>query len=123
MASMTRTRSLRTRAWSLAVLIFFLIILLGLFSVWRLDDYHIIVGDIRERYLPNTQFIGDLNNYTSDYPATEAAALLASTPAEIDESKREVEQLDSLVTLAMHNFEHVRNDAATNELYGVFVAK
>jgi two-component system, OmpR family, sensor kinase len=120
---MTRTRSLRTRAWSLAVLIFLLVILLGLFSLWRLDDYHIIVGEIRERYLPNTQFIGDLNNYTSDYPAAEAAALLASTPAEISESKREVEQLDSLITLAMHSFEHVHNDATTNELYRVFVAK
>jgi two-component system OmpR family sensor kinase len=118
---MTRFQSLRTRAWSVAVLLFLLVILLGLFSLWRLDDYHIIAGEIRERYLENTQFLGDLNNFTSDFRAAEAAALLASTPYEVSENAREVNQLDDRITLAKHSFEYVRNNEATTGLYADFV--
>jgi len=117
------TWSLRTRAWSLAALVFLLVMLLGLFSLWRLDDYDIIVGEIRERYLQNTQFLGDLNNFTSDFRAAEGAALLASTPVEVDDNAKELERLDHLVTLAEHSFEHVRNDATTEGLYADFAAK
>jgi two-component system, OmpR family, sensor kinase len=117
------TWSLRTRAWSLAALVFLLVMLLGLFSLWRLDDYDIIVGEIRERYLQNTQFLGDLNNFTSDFRAAEGAALLASAPSEIDDNAKEIERLDHLVTLAEHSFEHIRNDAATNERYADFAAR
>jgi two-component system OmpR family sensor kinase len=119
----TGIRSLRARAWSVAALVFMLVILLGLFSLWRLDDYQIIVGEIRERYLPNTQYLGDLNNFTSDFRAAEATALLASTPFEIGENKKEIERLDHLITLAEHSFERVHNDADTTELYSEFVAK
>ncbi len=98
------TWSLRTRAWSLAALVFLLVMLLGLFGLWRLDDYDIIVGEIRERYLQNTQFLGDLNNFTSDFRAAEGAALLASAPSEIDDNAKEIERLDHLVTLAEHSF-------------------
>ena len=123
LTSLMKFRSLRARVWSAAILVVLLVISLGLFSLWRLDDYHIIVGEIRDRYLPNTQFIGDLNNYTSDFPAAEAGALLASTPSEVVESVREIERLDNLVTLAEHSFEHVANDAITTVLYSDFAAK
>src|SRR5579863_4447215 len=114
---MTGFRSLRTRAWSVAALVLTLVMLLGLFSLWRLDDYQLIVSDIRERYLENTQFLGDLNNFTSDFRAAEAAALLASTPVELDKNKKEIGQLDDLIGLAEHSFEHVRNDPPTTVLY------
>ena len=96
-ALMIRIRSLRARASSIAVLIFLLVILLGLFSLWRLNDYHIIAGEIRERYLANTQFLGDLNNFTSDFRAAEATALLASTEFEARENGEEVQRLDNLI--------------------------
>ncbi|HXC26465.1 MAG TPA: ATP-binding protein [Stellaceae bacterium] len=120
---MTGFRSLRTRAWSVAALVLTLVMLLGLFSLWRLDDYQLIVSDIGERYLENTQFLGDLNNFTSDFRAAEATALLASTPVELDKNKKEIGQLDDLINLAEHSFEHVRNDAPTTVLYADFVAK
>ncbi len=120
---MLRTLSIQARAFSVAVLVLLLIVLFGVFSLWRLDDYQIIVGEIRERYLQNTQFLGDLNNSTSDFRAAEAAALLASTRAEVEENKREVEELDRLIALAEQSFEQIRNDAAVNGLYADFVAK
>ncbi len=122
-ASMLRTLSIQARAFSVAVLVLLLIVLFGVFSLWRLGDYHIIVGEIRGRYLQNTQFLGDLNNSTSDFRAAEAAALLASTRAEAEENKREVEELDRLIALAEQSFEQIPNDAAVNGLYANFAAK
>jgi two-component system, OmpR family, sensor kinase len=116
-------RSLRARAWSVAVLIFLLVILLGLFSLWRLKDYHLIVGDIRERYLQNTQFLGDLNNATSDFRAAEATALLASTPFEAAENTEEIARLDKLIDLTERSFERVPNDDAIGHLYADFLTK
>jgi two-component system, OmpR family, sensor kinase len=120
---MLQTPSIQVRAFSVAVLVLLLIVLFGIFSLWRLDDYHIIVGEIRERYLQNTQFLGDLNNSTSDFRAAEAAALLASTRAEVEENKREVEDLDRLIALAEQSFEQIHNDAVVNGLYADFAAK
>jgi two-component system, OmpR family, sensor kinase len=123
LTAMILFRSLRARAWSAAVLIFLLIILLGLFSLWRLEDYHLSAEDIRDRYLQNTQFLGDLNNSTSDFRAAEAAALLASTPFEVTENTEEISRLDRLIMLAQHNFERVPNDDATGHLYVDFLTK
>jgi two-component system, OmpR family, sensor kinase len=122
-ASVMPSLSIQARALSVAVLVLLLVVLLGLFSLWRLDDYHIIVGDIRERYLQNTQFLGDLNNSTSDFRAAEAAALLATTASEIDENEQEIKQLDRLITSAERSFEHVRNKPIVNGLYADFAAK
>src|SRR5277367_3893830 len=116
-------RSLRARAWSAAVLIFLLVILLGLFSLWRLEDYHLFAEDIRDRYLQNTQFLGDLNNSTSDFRAAEAAALLASTPYEVRENTEEIGRLDALISLAEHSFEHVPNAPEIGALYADFAVK
>jgi two-component system OmpR family sensor kinase len=120
---MTPLRSLRARALSAAIFIFLLVVLLGSFSLWRLEDYHIIAGEIRERYLRNTQFLGDLNNFTSDFRAAEATALLASTEFEVRENGEEVGRLDNLITLAQHSFERVPNDPAVNQLYADFLTK
>jgi two-component system, OmpR family, sensor kinase len=120
---MTPFRSLRARASSVAVFILLLVVLLGAFSLWRLDDYHVSADKIRERYLQNTQFLGDLNNFTSDFRAAEATALLASARYEIDENEQEIAQLDNLIARAQHNFEHVANDDEVVALYTVFLAK
>ena len=122
-AAMAPIRSLRARVSSVAVLIIALVILLGAFSLWRLEDYNIIAGEIRERYLQNTQFLGDLNNSTSDFRAAEAASLLASAPAEARENTDEVSRLDNLITLAEHSYEHVSNEPDVDALYADFAVK
>ncbi len=121
--TMTQARSIGFRFSSVFFLVFILVVVLGLFSLWRLKDYHVIASDIRERYLRNTQFLGDLNNFTSDFRAAEGTALLTSTPAESLANQQEVEVLDRRITLAQHSYEHVRNDATESELYADFAAK
>ncbi len=120
---MAQFQSLRGRVSSIAGVIFVLVAFLGLFSLWRLQDYHTIAGEIRERYLQNTQFLGDLNNFTSDFRAAEAASLLTSSTDEARENGDEVERLDHLISLAMHSFEHVANNQDVRALYTDFVAK
>jgi two-component system, OmpR family, sensor kinase len=122
-ALMAPIRSLRARASSVAVLIFLLVILLGLFSLWRLQDYHLIAGEILQRYLQNTQFLGDLNNSTSDFRAAEATALLASSPLEVHQNDEEVARLDKLIALAERSFEQVPNDPDLRQLYTNFLTK
>jgi two-component system, OmpR family, sensor kinase len=120
---MKQLRSLRAHVSSIAGLVFILVALLGLFSLWRLQDYHTIAGEVRDRYLQNTQFLGDLNNFTSDFRAAEAASLLASSADEARENGVEIDQLDHLINLAMHSFEHVANNQDVKALYADFVAK
>jgi two-component system OmpR family sensor kinase len=120
---MSQLRSLRARVSSIAILIFLLVALLGLFSLWRLQDYHIIDGEIRERYLKNTQFIGDLNNFTSDFRAAEAASLLSTSQRDAQENAAEILRLDNLITLAEHSFEYVANTAEVDALYADFATK
>jgi hypothetical protein len=60
------------------VLFFFLLtIILGLFSIGRLTDFNRVSADVRDLWLPNTRFLGDLNNFTSDFRAAEGTNLLA----------------------------------------------
>src|SRR5208282_2605746 len=120
---MAPLRSIRARFSSVFILVLLLVVVLGLFSIWRLEDYHVIVAGIRDRYLPNTQFLGDLNNFTSDFRAAEATALLSSTQSEISANQKDVEQLDRLITLAQHSYEHVPNAAVESRLYVDFAGK
>ena len=54
--------------------------------------------DVRDRWLPNTRLLGDLNNFTSDYRTAEADSLLLSTAAERANTLHEMQSLDQTVT-------------------------
>jgi signal transduction histidine kinase len=96
---------------------------MGLFSLWRVTDYHLVGGDIRDHYLPNTQFLGDLNNLISDFRTAESTALLADTDAERATNDAQLEQIDRRIALAQHNFEHFYSDPADLALYEDFAEK
>ena len=119
---MAQSRSIAVHFSSVFLLVLLLVVVLGMFALWDVQDYHAATADIRERYLPNTQFLGDLNNFTSDFRAAEATALLTSTAREAAGNEDEVEQLDRRITLARHSYEHVRHDASEAALYADFAA-
>ena len=64
-----------------------LVTVLGLFSIERLSEFNRSAADVRDIWLPSTRFIGDLNNFTSDFRAAEGH-LLSSTPASRPPAKR-----------------------------------
>ena len=106
---------------SLAVYLFlFLVIFLGIFNIAVLTDFNAVADQIRDRWLPSTRFLGDLNNYTSDFPAAEGTMLLASSPDDIAAINREMNALDRNIAKGQHGYEQIGHDERENNLYKHF---
>lgn len=115
----------RTISGRLSVLLFSLfaaIVILGLASVWSLSNSNEVATDVRDRWLPNTRLLGDLNNFTSDYRTAEADSLLLSGPAERAETLRELQKLEQEILHAQQSYERIPHDKDEVELYRKFAA-
>ncbi len=75
---MRQPRSIRFQLSSVFVLFFLLVIVLGLFSLSRLSEFNQVSASIARLWLPSTRMLGDLNNFTSDFRATEGRVLLSA---------------------------------------------
>jgi two-component system OmpR family sensor kinase len=113
-------KSLRGRLSLIFLSLFATILLLAVASVWGLTASNEVSIDVRDRWLPSTRLLGDLNNYTSDYRTAEADNLLAATPHELEESRHDMEVLSGQIAHAQESYEAVRHDALEVELYGRF---
>jgi two-component system, OmpR family, sensor kinase len=108
---------------SLVFLFFFLlVIVLGLFAIERLSGFNRASADVRDIWLPSTRFIGDLNNFTSDFRAAEGRYLLSSTPTETAANRNEMENLDHAVAQAQKGYEALQHDQPISALYDKFKA-
>lgn len=115
-----QTRSLNFRLSLVFLFFFLLVIVLGLFCVQRLSEFNRSSADIRDFWLPNTRFIGDLDNFTSDFRAAEGRHLLSSTPPEADTSAKEIGDLDRSITQAQSGYESLRHWPAGTDFYAQF---
>jgi len=118
--TMAQMRSIRTSLTKVFLLFFSLILLLGLFSVGILSYINGISSDLRNRWLQSTRFLGDLNNYTSDFRAAEGATILASNASEIAASANEIKDLDHSIGLAEQRYQLISHDGAERDLYAQF---
>src|SRR5215472_12652339 len=119
-AAMRQLRSIRFRLSAVFFFFFLLVLVLGFFSIDRLSDFNRVSADIRDRWLPNTRLLGDLNNFTSDFRAAEGRYLLSQTPAEVAATKKEMETLDLFIAQAQRGYERIRNDADKTRRYEQF---
>src|SRR3974377_1899457 len=117
---MRQPRSIRFHLAIVFLFFFLLVIVLGLFSVSRLNNFNKVSENIAELWLPNTRVLGDLNNFTSDFRAVEGSNLLALEPSEITASEKELEQLDPSIAQAEPSYEQIRHDAVDSGLYQKF---
>jgi two-component system, OmpR family, sensor kinase len=117
---MRQSRSIRLHLTAVFLLFFLLVVVLGLFSIWRLSNFSRLSADVAEVWLPNTRALGDLNNFTSDFRAIEGSNLLLSDPGEIAATETQMAELDRAIAEAERSFERIRRDAAENELYDGF---
>jgi two-component system, OmpR family, sensor kinase len=122
-SAMSRTPSIRHRFSTVFLFVLLVVIILGIFSIWRLTDYYTFSAEIQERFLRSTQYIGDLNNFTSDFRAAEGTALLISNPGESEANDKERAELDRRIALAQHSYEHVNHDKDEAGLYAKFTAR
>jgi two-component system, OmpR family, sensor kinase len=117
---MRQPHSIRFHLTAVFLLFFLLVVVLGMFSIWRLSNFNRLSADVAEVWLPNTRALGDLNNFTSDFRAFEGSTLLSSDPADVAAIEQQMAALDRSIAEAERSFERIRRDAAENELYGRF---
>jgi two-component system OmpR family sensor kinase len=109
---------------SLVFFFFFLLVtVLGLFSIERLSKFNRSSADVRDLWLPSTRFIGDLNNFTSDFRAAEGRNLLLSTSMESAASKKEIGDLGQAVVLAQSGYEGLRHSSEISSQHAQFKQK
>jgi signal transduction histidine kinase len=117
---MRQPHSIRFHLTAVFLGFFLLVVVLGLFSIWRLSNFNRLSADVADVWLPNTRVLGDLNNFTSDFRAIEGSNLLSSEPAEIAATEKQMEDLDRSIAEAERGFERIRHDVAEDGLYGRF---
>src|ERR1700683_5236206 len=107
---MSQTLSIRYRFSTVFLLVLAVVIVLGAFSIWRLTSYYIYSAEIDERFFRSTQFIGDLNNFTSDFRAAEATALVSRNASETAANANALQELDRRISLSRHSYEYIYHD-------------
>jgi two-component system, OmpR family, sensor kinase len=117
---MQQPRSIRLHLAAVFLLFFALVVVLGAFSIWRLANFNLLSADVAEVWLPTTRSLGDLNNFTSDFRASEGSTLLISDPNEVAATAKQMEDLDRAIANAERGFERIRHEAAESALYDQF---
>ena len=117
---MRQPQSIRFHLTAVFLVFFLLVVVLGLFSIWRLSNFNALSADVADVWLPNTRVLGDLNNFTSDFRAIEGSYLLSSDPAEIAATEKQIAGLDRAIADAERGFERIRHDAVEEGLYARF---
>jgi two-component system, OmpR family, sensor kinase len=117
---MQQPHSIRLHLAAVFLLFFALVVVLGAFSIWRLANFNLLSADVAEVWLPTTRSLGDLNNFTSDFRASEGSALLITDPNEVTANAKQMEELDRAIANAERGFERIRHEAAETALYDQF---
>src|ERR1700732_269196 len=101
--------SIRARLSVVFIFLFLLVIVLGFESLDSLSYVNDASAQIRDRWLPSTRALGDLNNLTTDFPAAEAAALRTDSPSERAAIERQITGLDRDVAAAELAYRRIRH--------------
>jgi two-component system OmpR family sensor kinase len=120
---MKRSRSITVRLSLVFLFLFLVATLLGAFGIGSLSYFNEVSSQVRDRWLPSTGVLGDLNNHTSDFRGIEAASVLAATAAELATSDQETQQLDRDIAGSQDSYRRIVHDADEDALYATFVAK
>jgi two-component system, OmpR family, sensor kinase len=120
---MRRAHSIRARLSLVFLFLFLLVIVLGLESLSSLSYVNDASAQIRIRWLPSTRALGDLNNFTTDFPAAEAAMLRTDNGSERAAIERQMADLDRGISTGQNAYRQIRHDAAEDELYRRFATR
>jgi two-component system OmpR family sensor kinase len=120
---MRRARSIKGRLFLVFLLLFLLVTVLGFEALSGLSYVNDASSQIRNRWLPSTRALGDLNNYTTDFPAAETALLRAQSAGEKADVERQMARLDRDISAAQRAYRQIHHDPAEVELYERFAAK
>ncbi len=119
---MKRTRSITVRLSVVFLFLFLAAILLGAFGIGSLSYFNDVSSQVRDRWLPSTGFLGDLNNHTSDFRGIEAARVLAATTTQLAASDAEMQQLDRGIAASQASYRQIAHDPSEDGLYTTFTS-
>jgi two-component system, OmpR family, sensor kinase len=117
---MRQPRSIQFRLFSVFFVFFLLVIALGLFSLSPLREFNRVSTSLVEVWLPGARFLGDLNNFTSDFRAAEGRDLLSEDRARDPATKDEIAKLDRSIAHAQWRYEQLFHDLDETNLYALF---
>jgi two-component system, OmpR family, sensor kinase len=113
---MKRAQSITVRLAIVFIFLLLLVTVLGLESLRSLSDANHVSAQIRDRWLPSTRALGDLNNFTTDLPAADGAASRAHGAAERAAAERHIADLDRNIAIAQRAYQSISHDARETEL-------
>jgi signal transduction histidine kinase len=118
---MKRRHTIGSRLTASFLMLFCVLTGFGVFGLMRLEAFNDESIDIRDRWLKSTRYLGDLNNFTSDFRALEAAYII-SPPGSFVLAKlaQEKDKLDAEIALSQSNFEKIPHSEAELEQYRGF---
>jgi two-component system OmpR family sensor kinase len=120
---MRRAHSIRARLSLVFLFLFLIVIALGLESMGRLSYVNDASAQIRDRWLPSTRALGDLNNLTTDFPAAETAMLRDDSANERAAALQQMVYLDRGIAAAQLAYRQIRHDATENGMFSRFEKK
>src|SRR5579862_3408039 len=116
--------------WPIALRLFlvflFLLLLtalLGALGVASLSYFNAASSQVRDRWLPSTRVLGDLNNLTSDHRVAEASLLLARDARDLEASERQLDDLDRDIQGNEAIYSRMPRDGAQETLHARFIAQ
>ena len=120
---MKRTRSISLRLSLVFLFLLLLVILLGMFDIGSLSYFNAASSQIRDRWLPSTRVLGDLNNLTSDHRVAEASLLLATSANELSADERQLDELDRNIHQSENSYARMPRSADQDALHSKFWAQ
>ena len=120
---MKRLHSIRGRLGLVFTFLFALLIVVGLSDLGELGQFNEVSAQLRDRWLPSSHALVDLNNSTSDFRAAEASLLLARDRGEFSATQEELVRLDRSIAAAEQSYRNIYHDPDELGLYGHFEAQ
>jgi signal transduction histidine kinase len=120
---MKRLHSIRGRLALVFSFLFALLIVVGVSDLVGLRQFNAVSAQIRDRWLPSSHALVDLNNDTSDFRAAEASLLLARDNAELAATQREINRLDRSIAAGEAAYRKIDHAQDERRLYDQFEAQ
>lgn len=120
---MKRTHSFSLQLSLVFLFLLLLVILLGTFDIGSLSYFNGASSQIRDRWLPSTRVLGDLNNFTSDHRVAEASLLLATDVGGLLAGERQLDDLDRSIQQSENIYAQMPRSAAQSALHSQFWAQ
>jgi len=119
-APVRHTRSITLRLALVFLLLLFVVVILGAFSFGSLSYFNVVTAQVRDRWLPSTGALCDLNNLTSDFRGIEASILLAVNARQLSNGEQQLAALDLGIAAAERSYEQVPQDPGKQIIYAKF---